>query len=455
MKIDTIVAALAAIPAGTLSDWRLVSTEKTARQRFYIGKCLDQKRAIDVTECKLTVYSDSSENGTAYRGEATVTLHPSDTPEEMNRILVHAAFSASTSRTPHFDLPGPSDTRTPILVSGFESGMGTEKGTDIFESHMDTLAGALFAPDRGSAPGTSTVEAAAAPRINSLELFLTRKVTRIVNSRGIDLSFLQWQGDCEFIVQADGPSGSVELYKSFGFSEPDTARLSEETASYLGLVADRALAIPMPALADIPVILRGESAEAIFGWFHDRARADLVYTKASPFSIGSAIQGDGPVADPLDTAGEAAIPGLPQSAPRDSDGFPLAATPVIRGGKVVALHGPARYASRLGVEASGSLPLFSVSPGSKSLAEILALPHLEAFVFSDFQIDQMSGSFGAEVRLAYWFDGHRRIPVTGGSITGSLMENRASLVRSSERAVSSRSLCPIAALLPSASITGA
>ena len=292
-------------------------------------------------------------------------------------------------------------------------------------------------------------------RINSLELFLTRVGTRIVNSRGCDVSFVQWKGECEFIVEAAGPAGEVELYDDIVFSEPDLARLGAETASFLLLVSERARAEPMPELAGIPVILRGENAQAVFGWFHNNARTDAVYTKASPFSPGSRVQGEGPVSEPLDTVAEALIPGLPQSAPFDQEGYPIESWPTIRSGVIVALHGPVRYAQRLGVPASGAQPLFSVSSGGGSLETLRGSPYLEPLLFSDFQLDQQSGSFGAEVRLALYYDGTRTIPVTGGSVTGNLMDNRAAMLRSSERALSSGSLCPIAVKLFSVSVTGA
>ena len=84
-----------------------------------------------------------------------------------------------------------------------------------------------------------------------------------------------------------------------------------------------------------------------------------------------------------------------------------------------------------------------------------AAPHLEPVMFSDFRLDDITGDFGAEIRLAYWFDGKKRVPVTGGSISGSVSELRASMRRSLERRLATRSLCPVAVQLHGISITGA
>jgi PmbA protein len=445
MMIDTIIAALEAASAkpapgagATISDWRLVETKKTGWQRFYIGKALDQRRALDLVEYRLTLYVDSERDGVAYRGEATVAIHPTQTPEEIGILVARTTFAASKSRTPHFGIPGPAPARVDFPVSAFE-------GRDI-ELCMDDLARALYAPD-----GPPESDA----RINSLELFLTRQRTRIANSRGCDVSFAQWKGECEFIVEASGPAGDVELYDDIVFGEPDLARLGSATASLLLLVAERARARAMPALVDTPLILRGENAQEVFAWFHDNARSDMVYTKASPFSAGSPVQGEASVAEALDTRAESFIPGLPQSAPFDPEGYPISSSPIIESGVITTLHGPVRYAQRLGLPATGAFPLFSVSPGALALDALREKPCLEPLLFSDFQLDSQSGSFGAEIRLAWYFDGKERYPVTGGSVTGSLMDNRAAMLRSRELSLCSRSLCPSAVKLFSVSVTGA
>ena len=58
--------------------------------------------------------------------------------------------------------------------------------------------------------------------------------------------------------------------------------------------------------------------------------------------------------------------------------------------------------------------------------------YLEVVNFSDFQMDSFSGHFGGEIRLAYLCDGEKRIPVTGGSINGNILEAQKSLVFSSQ-----------------------
>lgn len=49
--------------------------------------------------------------------------------------------------------------------------------------------------------------------------------------------------------------------------------------------------------------------------------------------------------------------------------------------------------------------------------------------------DPATGDFGGEIRLAYLCRGTERIPVTGGSVTGTMAENRGRIRLSRERRV--------------------
>lgn len=457
MMKNTILAAIAAINAKSetkIADWRLVGTSVSRQEQYFIREKTEQLRAVDELQYSLTVYVDSEAEGKKFRGEATVTIQPSHTESEIQAKIRQALFAASKSKNPWFDLPGPAAPKVSLPPSGFES---LDEGT-----RMETLRAALFSPETESpqATGGEAVAGLGGPssRVNSLELFLSRGEKTFSNSKGLEFSTLGWRGYSEFVVEADAPQGAVELFDDIEFSEPDEARLREATGSRLAQVRDRAVALPLPSLADIPVILRGKEAEEVFAWFFGNSTTAAIFTKASPFSLGTNVQAPekgGEAADPLDIHAEPFISGLAASSAFDSDGFPLERTPVIVGGYLKTLVGGIRYADWLGVERKGSFPLFSVSPGSVTLAEMRERPYLEPVMFSDFRLDGLTGDFGAEIRLAYWFDGKTRRPVTGGSISGSMTELRSTMIRSRERGLATHSLCPQAVLLKGVSITGA
>jgi len=452
---------------------------------------------------------DSSEAPRRFRGEATITIFPSFSLEECVAKIRQAVFAASKSHNPWFSLPAPSPLSVQVPISGFEA--------LSFEDRVKSIRSALYSPfEHMNQPKAMPIVDSLAmpknanPRINSLELFISKEQRRLLNSQGIDYSRTIWRGYSEFVVEADSPAdiasnsptdssadspsnnpadspsnslsknladgsagssadnpySTVELFDDIEFSEPDPARLAQSIGNRLIQVSDRALAKPMPKLSGIALILRGKEAEEIFSWFFENSRTEAIYSKASPFRPGANVQGgnenieaehkgDGAIIEPLDLWAEPVISGLPASAAFDSDGFPLERTLVIENGILKTLIGSVRHADWLGVPRKGAFLLFSVPGGSMSLEEIHSEPYLEPVMFSDFRLDSMTGDFGAEVRLAYYFDGKNVTPVTGGSISGSMSTMRATMRRSKETTTMSRSVCPIAVMLQGAIIAGA
>lgn len=471
MMNDRIIAAIQKLNAAEeprIADWRIQASRVARQEKYFVRGKAEQARFAVEERYALTVYVDSEVPAEAageaaaerkkYRGSATVSIQPGDEEKDIEDKVRKARFAASKSKNPWFGLPGPAAALTELPASGFDKLSPA--------AAMDAVQSALFAPEAAPAPETGkNAKSAAAeknvaprPRINSLEIFLGRKENSFVNSAGQAYKNSDWQGYSEFIVEADSPSGPVELFDDIDFSGPDSPRLREATASRLSQVSDRASALPMPALKEIPVILSGKEAEAFFSWFFANANVAAVFTKTSSFSLGAKVQEttEGmPAAEPFDLWAEAVIPGLAASRVFDDDGFPLRRCPVIEAGVLTALVGSVRYADWLGLPRKGNFPLFSVSPGKTRLEELRAEPHLEPVMFSDFQLNPVSGDFGAEIRLAYWFDGTERRAVTGGSLSGSVSLLRSTMRRSAERGVFSHSLCPRAIRLEGLSITGA
>ena len=58
----------------------------------------------------------------------------------------------------------------------------------------------------------------------------------------------------------------------------------------------------------------------------------------------------------------------------------------------------------------------------ENVEEMKKNEYLEIDQFSNFQMDSMTGDFGGEIRLAYYYDGNTVTPVTAGSITCNMNE---------------------------------
>lgn len=439
MTLNQLKAALDS--RSGLADWKISETRKAGSECFLVGNRPDLSRSVETRDYKVTVYVDQGQGDAKTRGDATVSVHPTMSDTEAMALVDRAVFAASKSRNPWYPLPEPVTDAATLPPSGFEGRAP--------ESWMGELRAALYRnDDRRIGDGA---------RINSLELFLDRIERRVLNSRGVDVAWSSWRGYSEFTVEAEGPRGGVELTDMLSFSEPDLERLASAIARRLEAVRDRAAARPTPALAELPLILAEKEAEEILRWFFANLDASRIYSKTSPLAIGASVHGDSAAAgayDPLSITAEPGLPGAPGSSPYDADGFALSQKKCAAGGIAQAFHGTTRYAHYLGIPPAGAYSLFSVGPGSIPAADMRAAPSLEVAFFSDFNVDPDSGDFGGEIRLAYWNDGAHRVPISGGSVTGSVLENRGIIRLSREIAFTDAMRGPEAVLLPKVSVTG-
>ncbi len=429
---ERIARALAA--AGGLSDWRVVETKKNGYERYFVKTELECSREVDTVEYRVTAYVDSTKDGEKVRGDSSFMVHPTMDDAELAAAAKRAVFAASKVANKPYELPGPGAARVSLPDAGCE-------GRDP-AALLETARKALFEAD-GRDGAT----------VNSLEIFLTRVETRIRNSRGVDASWTTWKGFTEYVVNAPGPKGEIELYGSLKFGSMDPKRLSRAVAEKLSQARDRAQAVPTPDIKGVPILLSCDNAGELFNYFFANCSALGVFQKISPFAVGSSAQGDAVSGDRISMGAEAVIAGHPESAPFDQDGLPISSFACVSAGEVRGFFGPKRYCGYLGIPETGDYALFSVAPGSARAAELRSRPHFEPVVFSDFFADPATGDFGGEVRLGYWFDGAKRIPVTGGSVTGSLLEARGSLRASSELFVGKFGSHPEVVLVPKANVT--
>jgi len=93
------------------------------------------------------------------------------------------------------------------------------------------------------------------------------------------------------------------------------------------------------------------------------------------------------------------------------------------------------------------LRCIQVAPGSACPKCLSAAPYLEVLSMSGLQVDFFNDYIGGEIRLAYYCDGGKLLPVTGISITGSLKQVLSSIRLSTETAVDNGYTGPAKAIL--------
>ena len=442
MMIEAIRDAVRA--HGGIDGYRITETTKEGLEWYFVGRELDTARNAATRIHELTVYVDSADaDGARTRGAYSTTIHPTASADEIRAAVGRAASAASGMRNPWYPLPEPGAAAAARELS---------RGLSLSDS-LEAVRAAIYAREAGRKA-----------TINSLELYLSLKRCRIVNSRGLDASWSWYAGYAEFIVNASAQGREeVELFGDIEFSEPDHDRIAGAVGDLLRQAEDRLEAAPTPAADGLPILFRGEQAARIYGYWFEQARAQAAYEKTAAFSPGDDLcapgAGDGAAGaargDAVEFDAVPEIAGNSWSRPYDADGVALKPVRCAEGGILSSLVGPLKYTAYLGLPATGDLPLFDLRGGRAGVAELEALPHLEAASFSDFFVDETTGDFGGELRLGYLVRDGKRLPVRGGSVTGSLAANRGRVRLSRELMVHTSCRGPAACLVPVATVTPA
>ncbi len=379
-----------------INGWKIEEKSIEGQEYFFVKRELDLSRAKKVRHFDLTVYRDFYESGEKYRGSSSTRLSPTMSDDELQAAIDEAAFAAGFVKNPWY----------PLVSSSVER-LGSHD-RDLQELSSNAMEAIFKADNREGA------------WLNSMELFITRSSHRIINSEGVDVSYTGYRTYIETIVNASGKE-EVELYDQLLLSLPEKRIIEERIHDLLAKAIDRSLAVSTPFLKAIPVILTGDPAKEVARYYLNQSSARMKYDRISQVEPGESVQGD----ERGDRINLSLVPDLEESyfsAPFDEDGFKLSRRDIVKNGLLAGYWGNLRYSSYLGVETTGSAMNFSLLPGSVGIEEMRSRPHLEVPNFSAVEVDEATGDFGGEIRLGWYFDGTKRVPVTGGSITGNLRD---------------------------------
>lgn len=393
--------------------WKINIEATTAIELFFIKKKLDMSRSKDVSHLKLTVYKDFEMDGVKYRGSSTAEIHPHMSKEEIAEIVDTTYFAASLIKNKYYPLAEPSSSIKSLEPSSFDK--------KPLEQWIPELTEAIFAEDVYEDR-----------YLNSAELFLNKVQHRIINSKGIDVSYSSYDCSLEFVCSTKGEAVEVEIYKYLKFSEFTPELISESIKESLHNCSEKAKASKTPALKKSTILLSGEAVKEFFNYYYNQSKANSVYAGISSMKLGEKIQGEKIQGDPITITLDPYLSNSTKSAPYDSQGTALNKLGLIKEGTLLNYWGDVRFCSYLQVPVTGEISNICIEGGSKSLEELRREPHLELVAFSDFQMDSLTGNFAGEIRLGWYFDGTSRKPVTGGSISGNIKEVQKNMYLSKE-----------------------
>lgn len=403
---------LASLKRLSIDEYIINTEEMRSAQLFFIKKTLDTKRIENTASFAVTVFKVFEKNEKTYKGSSMVHIYNGMTDEEIDKSLSTAYLAASFVCNPSYELQEKTKNETVI--------MNSDMNGRTLEECADIMTEALFAEDKR----TDVF-------INSAELFIYEKRVRTVISNGVDVGYVKRYVSGEFVAQCKEPQ-DVETYKDFSYDSLDAEALKNRVKTTLEYTVSRAKAKTAPKAGNYRVILGEAYVKDIFSYYVQRASAPYIFAKYSSFMIDEDIQAKTADGGNSEVKGDKISLKLIAKEPFSNEGTPQKDMVMMENGILKSYHGGVRFSRYIGTEPTGYYGSLRVQPGSISLEEMKKEPYLYIVNFSDFQMDDFSGHFGGEIRLAFLYDGENVTEVTGGSINGSILESQFNMIMSKE-----------------------
>lgn len=389
-----------------ISDWKVNTVRTESTELFFVHKNLETVRSTDTTDIKVTVYV--AHDGKL--GEATFSVYSSYDENTIAEEVEKAKKKASIIGNQAYSLPE-NEVGEYVSASNFAN----------YKPHelASLISKACFEADN--------VEGGS---INALEIFVYKDIVSVTNSRGIDKTQTKYRAMVEAIPTFNGDE-SVELYEQYNFTEFEHNLVVEEIAKKMREVKDRYEAKAPENKLYCPVVLDAPELEQLMGNFVGNLNFSTVYQHSNAFGLGDDIQKEAK-GDRFTITMCGAVKGSVRSSAFDGDGITLIDRKIIENGKAVALYGGTRFAQYLNEAATGNLGCLSVECGTLTDEQKTSAPYFRCASMSGLQVDIYNDYIGGEVRLGYYFDGEKEIPVTGISISGKLSVAIANMRLSNE-----------------------
>ena len=372
--------------------WEVTDQEESGWEFYFIRHRLDQHRAKQIRSFSVKVYRKFD----TFLGSAGAEIPCDASAEEMRRTVQGLCSDASYVRNPAYTL------RSPRAAEAEEALQEEIDPGKISEGFIRTLA---------SVPETGTED------LNSYEIFASRISRRFLNSEGIDVSVVYPSSMVEAVVNARREGHEIELYRLLKSGTCDREQLLKDLTEALNYGRDRLLTAPTPALNKMDVVFSTDPATELYFFFIDRLNTSAVYRGISDWKPGDAV---GPAN--LTLRAVKYLPNSSMNTAYDSEGAPVRDLVLIDQGKAAGYWGGRQFSQYLGVEDAFKASNFAVSGGTESESDLRTGDYLEVVEFSDFQCDSITGDIAGEIRLAYLHRDGKVIPVSGGSVSGSLKE---------------------------------
>ena len=384
--------------------------KKESMELFFVKGKLETVRRTNTCDKEVTVYVDHGE----FKGDSQFFVYPSTTEEQLKVLIDEAVEKALLINNQNYELPA------------------AEMGEYVVQSNFaDYETADLAAVVSKAVFEANTVENAS---LNSVEVFINKHTETVINSNGLDKTQIRYDAMVEAIPTYNGESMSVELYEQYNFGSLNLKDLHDEIAGKMAEVKARFEAVKPEEVLSGTVILNKQELSSLFFNIASNLNFATVYSHSNLWNKGDAIQ-KSPEGDAIGITMAGQVEGSTRSSRFDNDGLSLGGVRVVEGGKAMAYYGSNRYGQYLGEVPTGEMRCLVADAGTVSAQTFTTGNYLEVVSMSGLQVDFYNDYIGGEVRLAYYHDGEKTIPVTGVSISGKLSQVLENIRFSSEMAV--------------------
>ncbi len=426
--LETIVKLL---KESGVHAWELNDVKTEGWEFYFIRHELDQNRVKKVEHITLNVYQ-LVDDGQAM-GSASAELAPTATEDEARRLIEELAYRATLVKNKPYTLNPLTEAHRETLH---------HKPIDLKSIARDYLS------VMKSLTETETED------INSYEIFVNAKTRRFLNSEGIDVEELYPYSMIEVVVNARKDGHEIELYRNYESGTCDAEGLKRDLSCTMQYGKDRLLARPTPSLGTSDVLFSGKNAVNIYDYFVNRLYSDMICRKMSDWEIGKPIS-DELRGDRVTVTLKRELENSSMNRSFDREGAPICDTVLLREGVPTAYCGSRMFSSYLGLSGTFLPSNVLVEGGTHTEAELRRGKYLECVEFSDFQVDEMTGDIFGEIRLGYWHDGEKTVPVSGGSVSGSMFDFVKDMRFSRDTVQYDNYRIPALTMLKNVTITGA
>ena len=417
------------LKAADTDGWQITDKKIRGWEFYFIRHRLDQNRAKDIEKISIKVFKKI--DGGESLGFAVADVAPTASDEEIKKTVEDLIFQASLVKNKPFKLVQP---------KAFEP--LTSEVSPVREE-----AG-RFINAMNSVPETATED------LNSYEIFTNVVERRVVNSEGVDVTERYNDSMLDVVINARNDEREIELYRLWDLGACDGEAVKRDVCEVLRFGKDRLSAVPTPQFEDIPVILSTQDAVQVYGYFVDNLETSAVVRGMSPLKLGQPICED-VTGDKLTINALRCLEKSPQNISCDEEGSPIRDMSLIKDHVPQNYFGYRMFSQYLGLEDSFDVSNWAVTGGSRSAKELRSGRYLELVEFSAFEVDEDTGDIFGEIRLGYYCDGEKITPVTGGSVSGNILDNLADMRFSSETRQFSNVVIPSVTRLSHVTIAGA